>query len=71
MHILSPVGPAGPAGSQKESVGRYRSRRVRCHRFIRKMIWAMDFQFGTTVDGCTLKMLNVIDESTAQPLHSS
>lgn len=28
------------------------------------VIWAMDFQFGTTADGRTLKMLNVIDEFT-------
>ncbi|WP_163710967.1 IS3 family transposase [Mycobacterium bourgelatii] len=31
-------------------------------------IWAMDFQFDTTADGRTLKMLNVIDEFTRQAL---
>ena len=33
------------------------------------VIWAMDFQFDVTIDGRTLKMLNVIDEFTreAQP----
>lgn len=29
-------------------------------------IWAMDFQFDTTADGRTLKMLNVIDEFTRE-----
>ncbi len=28
------------------------------------VLWALDFQFDTTVDGRTLKMLNVIDEFT-------
>ena len=32
------------------------------------VIWAMDFQFDTTVDGRTLKMLNVIDEFTREAL---
>jgi hypothetical protein len=32
-----------------------------------RMIWAMDFQFDTTANGRTLKMLNVIDEFTAKP----
>lgn len=32
------------------------------------VIWAMDFQFDTTADGRTLKMLNVIDEFTRQAL---
>ncbi|WP_131816198.1 integrase core domain-containing protein, partial [Mycolicibacterium porcinum] len=31
-------------------------------------IWAMDFQFDTTADGRTLKMLNVIDEFTREAL---
>ena len=30
------------------------------------VIWAMDFQFDTTADGRTLKMLNVIDEFTRE-----
>ena len=30
------------------------------------VIWAMDFQFDTTADGRTMKMLNVIDEFTAK-----
>ncbi len=30
------------------------------------VIWAMDFQLGTTADGRTLKMLNVIDEFTRE-----
>jgi transposase InsO family protein len=29
-------------------------------------LWALDFQFDTTVDGRTLKMLNVIDEYTRE-----
>ena len=29
-------------------------------------LWALDFQFDTTADGRTLKMLNVIDEFTRQ-----
>ena len=29
------------------------------------VLWALDFQFDTTVDGRTLKMLNVIDEFTS------
>ena len=32
------------------------------------VIWAMDFQFDTTADGRTLKMLNVIDEFTCEAL---
>jgi len=32
------------------------------------VIWAMDFQFDTTADGRTLKMLNVIDEFTRESL---
>ena len=32
------------------------------------VIWAMDFQFDTTADGRTLKMLNVIDEVTREAL---
>ena len=31
-------------------------------------LWALDFQFDTTVDGRTLKMLNVIDEFTREAL---
>lgn len=31
-------------------------------------LWAMDFQFDTTTDGRTLKMLNVIDEHTRECL---
>ena len=29
-------------------------------------LWALDFQFDTTIDGRTLKMLNVIDEYTRE-----
>ena len=32
------------------------------------VIWAMDFQFDTTADGRTVKMLNVIDEFTREAL---
>jgi hypothetical protein len=32
------------------------------------VIWAMGFQFDNTVDGRTLKMLNVIDEFTREAL---
>ena len=32
------------------------------------VVWAMDFQFDTTADGRTLKMLNVIDEFTRECL---
>src|ERR1700712_5744520 len=32
------------------------------------VIWAMDFQFDTTADGSTMKMLNVIDEFTREAL---
>ena len=32
------------------------------------VVWAMDFQFDTTADGRTLKMLNVIDEHTRECL---
>jgi len=32
------------------------------------VVWALDFQFDTTVDGRTLKMLNVIDEYTREAL---
>ncbi len=31
-------------------------------------LWALDFQFDTTADGRTLKMLNVIDEFTREAL---
>lgn len=31
-------------------------------------LWAMDFQFDTTVDGRTLKLLNVIDEYTREAI---
>ena len=34
-------------------------------------LWAMDFQFDTTVDGRTLKLLNVIDEFTRDAPRSS
>lgn len=30
------------------------------------VVWALDFQFDTTVDGRTIKMLNVIDEFTRE-----
>lgn len=30
------------------------------------VLWALDFQFDTTIDGKTLKMLNVIDEYTRE-----
>ena len=29
-------------------------------------LWAMDFQFDVTIDGRTLKLLNVIDEFTRE-----
>jgi putative transposase len=32
------------------------------------VIWATDFQFDTTADGRTIKMLNVIDEFTREAL---
>ena len=32
------------------------------------VVWALDFQFDSTVDGRTLKMLNVIDEFTREAL---
>ena len=32
------------------------------------VLWALDFQFDTTIDGRTLKMLNVIDEFTRECL---
>jgi putative transposase len=32
------------------------------------VIWAMDFQFDTTADGRTVKMLNVIDEFTREAI---
>lgn len=32
------------------------------------VIWAMDFQFDTTADGRSIKMLNVIDEFTREAL---
>ena len=32
------------------------------------VLWAMDFQFDTTADGRTLKLLNVIDEFTREAL---
>lgn len=32
------------------------------------VIWAMDYQFDTTADGRTIKMLNVIDEFTREAL---
>jgi putative transposase len=32
------------------------------------VIWAMDFQFDTTADGRTVKLLNVIDELTREAL---
>ena len=36
---------------------------VRRHRAERPhQVWAMDFQFDTTADGCKLKFLNVIDK---------
>jgi hypothetical protein len=31
-------------------------------------LWALDFQFDVTVDGRTLKILNVIDEFTREAL---
>ncbi len=32
------------------------------------VIWAVDFQFDTTADGCTLKMFNVHDEFTREAI---
>jgi len=32
------------------------------------VLWAMDFQFDTTADGRTLKLLNIIDEYTREAL---
>ncbi len=32
------------------------------------VIWAMDFQFDTTADGRTIKLLNIIDEYTREAL---
>jgi transposase InsO family protein len=32
------------------------------------VLWALDFQFDTSADGRTLKMLNVIDEFTREAL---
>ncbi len=32
------------------------------------VVWAMDFQFDTTADGRTIKMLNVIGEFTREAL---
>lgn len=32
------------------------------------VVWAMDFQFDTTADGRTIKMLNIIDEYTREAL---
>lgn len=32
------------------------------------VIWAMDFQFDTTADGRTIKMLNVVDEFAREAL---
>ena len=34
------------------------------------VIWAMDFQFDTTADGRTVKMLNVLDEFTREALRA-
>ena len=31
-------------------------------------VWALDFQFDTTVDGSTLKLLHVVDEHTREAL---
>ena len=31
-------------------------------------VWALDFQFDTTADGCTLKLLHVVDEHTREAL---
>ena len=45
--------------------------RCRCRRDVTdspERDWAMDFQFDTTADGRTLKMLNVIDEFTREAL---
>ena len=61
-------GPAGSAAPQEErltgigvAVGAMSPIRP-------NVIWAMDFQFDTTADGRTLKMLNVIDEFTREAL---
>ncbi len=61
-------GPTGPAAAPQErltgigvAVGAMSP--IRPH-----VIWAMDFQFDTTADGRTLKMLNVIDEFTREAL---
>lgn len=32
------------------------------------VVWAMDFQFDTTVDGRTVKLLNIVDEFTREAL---
>jgi putative transposase len=61
-------GPAGPAAPQEEAVTGI-GVAVGAKSPIRpNVIWAMDFQFDTTADGRTLKMLNVIDEFTREVL---
>ena len=42
------------------------ARRLRAER--PNHVWAMDFQFDTTVDGRTLKLLHVVDEHTREAL---
>jgi len=32
----------------------------------RNVLWTLDFQFGTTADGHTIKVLNLIDEFTGE-----
>ena len=41
-------------------------RSVRCVRSRPNVLWALDFQFDTTVDGRTLKLLNIVDEFTRE-----
>ncbi len=41
-------------------------RRLRAER--PNQVWALDFQFDTTVDGRTLKLLHVVDEHTREAL---
>jgi transposase InsO family protein len=60
--------PASPAAPQEEESDRYRRRRRREVTDPSESDMAMDFQFDTTADGRTIKLLNVIDEFTREAL---
>ena len=62
-------GPAGAATQAQAATARHSTSPASgCGRERPNHVWALDFQFDTTVDGRTLKLLHVVDEHTREAL---